>query len=298
MASEQSDHPARPVSGTLQAMYECFDVTISDKVAHIQLKRPDVYNSMIPSFWNDLPRIVDEIDAQATARAIVVSSTGKHFTSGMDLSVFTGGSVATGGGATEMGRQRSALWMLVQKLQDSFSCFENARMPVLAAIQGGCIGGGIDMVTAADMRYCSKEAFFCIQEINIAMTADVGTLQRLPKLIPEGVAREMAYTGDRLPAQRALEIGLVNQVFSDHDSLVSGVLDIAGRIAKRSPLAIWGTKEMINYGRDHSVADGLRHIAGWQTGMFQPADMLEEFTAKGEKRDPDFEEIPPRPTGF
>ncbi|MEZ5309046.1 MAG: crotonase/enoyl-CoA hydratase family protein [Microthrixaceae bacterium] len=279
-------------------MYECFDVTISDKVAHIQLKRPDVYNSMIPSFWNDLPRIVDEIDAQATARAIVVSSTGKHFTSGMDLSVFTGGSVATGGGATEMGRQRSALWMLVQKLQDSFSCFENARMPVLAAIQGGCIGGGIDMVTAADMRYCSKEAFFCIQEINIGMTADVGTLQRLPKLIPEGVAREMAYTGDRLPAQRALEIGLVNQVFSDHDSLVSGVLDIAGRIAKRSPLAIWGTKEMINYGRDHSVADGLRHIAGWQTGMFQPADMLEEFTAKGEKRDPDFEEIPPRPTGF
>lgn len=298
MASEQSDHPARPVSGTLQAMYECFDVTISDKVAHIQLKRPDVYNSMIPSFWNDLPRIVDEIDAQATARAIVVSSTGKHFTSGMDLSVFTGGSVATGGGATEMGRQRSALWMLVQKLQDSFSCFENARMPVLAAIQGGCIGGGIDMVTAADMRYCSKEAFFCIQEINIGMTADVGTLQRLPKLIPEGVAREMAYTGDRLPAQRALEIGLVNQVFSDHDSLVSGVLDIAGRIAKRSPLAIWGTKEMINYGRDHTVADGLRHIAGWQTGMFQPADMLEEFTAKGEKRDPDFEEIPPRPTGF
>ncbi|MEI2637559.1 MAG: crotonase/enoyl-CoA hydratase family protein [Microthrixaceae bacterium] len=298
MASEQSDHPARLVSGTLQAMYECFDVTISDKVAHIQLKRPDVYNSMIPSFWNDLPRIVDEIDAQATARAIVVSSTGKHFTSGMDLSVFTGGSVATGGGATEMGRQRSALWMLVQKLQDSFSCFENARMPVLAAIQGGCIGGGIDMVTAADMRYCSKEAFFCIQEINIGMTADVGTLQRLPKLIPEGVAREMAYTGDRLPAQRALEIGLVNQVFSDHDSLVSGVLDIAGRIAKRSPLAIWGTKEMINYGRDHSVADGLRHIAGWQTGMFQPADMLEEFTAKGEKRDPDFEEIPPRPTGF
>ena len=298
MASEQSDHPARLVSGTLQAMYECFDVTISDKVAHIQLKRPDVYNSMIPSFWNDLPRIVDEIDAQATARAIVVSSTGKHFTSGMDLSVFTGGSVATGGGATEMGRQRSALWMLVQKLQDSFSCFENARMPVLAAIQGGCIGGGIDMVTAADMRYCSKEAFFCIQEINIGMTADVGTLQRLPKLIPEGVAREMAYTGDRLPAQRALEIGLVNQVFSDHDSLVSGVLDIAGRIAKRSPLAIWGTKEMINYGRDHTVADGLRHIAGWQTGMFQPGDMIEEFTAKGEKRDPDFEEIPPRPTGF
>ncbi len=277
-------------------MYECFDVSTSGRVAHIQLKRPDALNTMVPSFWTDLPKIVRELDAQAVARAIVISSTGKHFSAGMDLSVFAGDSgLGTSGGATEVGRQRANLWMLVQHLQDSFTALEDCRMPVLAAIQGGCIGGAVDMVSAADMRYCSSDAFFCIQEINIGMTADVGTLQRLPKIIPEGIARELAYTGDRMPAQRALEVGLVNQVFDDHDSLVSGVLDVAGRIAKKSPLAIWGTKEMINFTRDHSVADSLRYMAGWQSGMFQPHDMLEEFSAKGEGRDPQFDELPTRP---
>jgi enoyl-CoA hydratase len=286
-------------SGTVAAVYECFDVSISDKVAHLQLKRPDQLNTMTPAFWSELPAIVREIDAAASARAIVLSSTGKHFCAGMDLSVFTGGSgLAGNGGATEVGRQRSHLWMMVQALQDSFTALEEVRMPVLAAIQGGAIGGAVDMICAADMRYCSADAFFCIQEINIGMTADVGTLQRLPKLIPEGVARELAYTGDRMPAQRALEVGLVNQVFDDHESLVSGVLDIAERIATRSPLAIWGTKEMINFTRDHSVADALKYMAGWQSGMFQPTDMLEEFAAKGEQRDPSFDELPTRPTGI
>ena len=277
-------------------MYECFEVTIANKVAHIQLKRPEAFNSMIASFWKELPQIVREIDASASARAIVISSTGKHFSAGMDLEVFSGGSsLSVGPGVTEEGRKRAYLWMMVQHLQDSFTALEQARIPVLCAIQGGCIGGAIDMVSAADMRYCSADAFFCVMEINIGMTADVGTLQRLPKIIPEGIARELAYTGDRMPAQRALECGLVNQVFEDHDSLVEGVLEIAGRIATRSPLAIWGTKEMINYTRDHSVADGLRYIAGWQSGMFQPSDMFEEFAAKGEKRAPIFEELPEPP---
>ncbi|MCZ7628595.1 MAG: enoyl-CoA hydratase-related protein [Microthrixaceae bacterium] len=145
------------------------------------------------------------------------------------------------------------------------------------------------------MRYCSSDAFFCVQEINIGMTADVGTLQRLPKIIPEGIARELAYTGDRMPAQRAVEVGLVNQVFDDHAALVEGTLEIAARIATHSPLAIWGTKEAINYSRDHSVADSLRHIAGWQSGMFVGGDMAEEFVAKAEGRAARFDEIPPRP---
>ncbi len=277
-------------------MYECFDVSVSDKVAHLQLQRPDELNTMTPAFWTELPGIVRELDAAGEVRAAVISSTGKHFSAGMDLSVFTGGGGIGGdGGSTEVGRQRANLWMLVQHLQDSFTALEDARFPVLAAIQGGCIGGAVDMVTAADMRYCSADAFFCIQEINIGMTADVGTLQRLPKIIPEGVARELAYTGDRMPAQRALEVGLVNQVFEDHESLVAGVLEIAGRIALRSPLAIWGTKEMINYTRDHSVADSLKYMAGWQSGMFQPRDMLEEFAAKGERRSPEFDGLPTRP---
>lgn len=277
-------------------MYECFDVSVSDKIAHLQLKRPDELNTMTPAFWSELPEIVRDLDRRAAARVIVLSSTGKHFSAGMDLSVFSGeSSLASDGGVAEKGRQRARLWMMVQHLQDSFTALEEARMPVLAAIQGGCIGGAVDMVSAADMRYCSADAFFCIQEINIGMTADVGTLQRLPKIIPEGIARELAYTGDRMPAEQALACGLVNRVFDDHAALVEGVLEIAGRIATRSPLAIWGTKEMINYTRDHSVADGLRYIAGWQSGMFQPTDMLEEFAAKSEGREPEFEELPLRP---
>jgi enoyl-CoA hydratase len=274
----------------------CFDVSVSERVAHLRLNRPEELNSMTAEFWGELPAIVAEIDRTADARVIVISSTGKHFSAGMDLSVFTGESSLLGdGGVTEAGRRRAVLWMAVQHLQDSFTALERCRMPVLAAIQGGCIGGAIDMVTAADARYASADAFFCIQEINVGMTADVGTLQRLPKLIPEGIAREWAYTGERIPAARAAEVGLVNRVFDDHESLVEGVLDIAARIATRSPLAIWGTKEMLNYTRDHSVADSLRYMAGWQSGMFQPADMMEEFAAKAEKRDPVFEELPTRP---
>ena len=277
-------------------MYECFEVSNSDGVAHLQLRRGDELNTMLPSFWEELPRIVEEIDRNASARVIVISSTGRHFSAGMDLSVFTGDNgLAAGGGSDDKGRRASALWMLVQHLQDSFTALERARVPVLAAIQGGCIGGAVDMVCAADMRYCSADAFFCVQEINIGMTADVGTLQRLPKLIPEGVARELAYTGDRMPAERALEVGLVNRVFEDHETLVEGTLEVAARIAAHSPLAIWGTKEAINYARDHSVADSLHQIAGWQSGMFVGSDMAEEFAAKAEGREPSFEDIPSRP---
>ena len=277
----------------------CFDVDISGGVAHLRLCRPDELNTMTAAFWSELPDIIDEIDRSASARAVVISSTGRHFSAGMDLSVFTGDSPLAGnGGSSEVGRSRGYLWMMVQHLQRSFTALEEARMPVLAAIQGGCIGGAIDMVCAADMRYCSADAFFCIQEINIGMTADVGTLQRLPKLIPEGIAREWAYTGDRVPAQRALEAGFVNHVFDDHESLVEGVLDIASRIVQRSPLAIWGTKEMLNYTRDHTVADALKYMAGWQSGMFQPHDMAEEFAAKSEQRPPAFDEIPRRPASI
>ena len=164
-------------------------------------------------------------------------------------------------------------------------------MPVLAAVQGGCIGGGVDMISACDMRYCSED--FCIQEINIGMTADVGTFPRLPQLIPQGIVRELAYTGRRLAAHEALEMGLVNRVFPSHEALVAGVLAVAREIAERSPLAVWGSKEMLNYARDHSIADGLDYIATWQTGMFQPADMLESFAAKSESRKPAYPDLLP-----
>ncbi len=271
--------------------YTCFDVTESDHIAHVVMNRPDSFNSMTVEFWQELPAIINEISDRGAARAIVLSSTGKHFTAGMDLGVFTNDNALTGDAEVEVGRARANLRMTVLHLQESFTALEKARMPVLAAVQGGCIGGGIDMVTAADMRYATQDAFFTIQEINIGMTADVGTLQRLPKLIPEGLAREFAYTGEKLSADRAYELGLVNRLYDDHASMVEGVLGIAATIAKKSPLAVMGTKRMINFGRDHSVQDGLEYIATWQTGMFQPGDMLESFAALSEKREPEFQDL-------
>jgi enoyl-CoA hydratase len=272
--------------------HTCFDVELKGGIAHLRLNRPEKRNSMIPEFWSELPEIIRGLDEKGDARVAVISSTGPHFTAGMDLGVFGSGAL-NGAGRVEVGRARANLRLMVLKLQESFSCLEEARMPVIAAIQGGCIGGGVDLVSACDMRYCTADAFFCIQEINIGMTADVGTLQRLPKIVPEGVVRELAYTGRRLPAARAREVGLVNEVFPTHEAMLAGVMEIAGEIAERSPLAVWGSKEMLNYSRDHSVADSLNYIATWQTGMFQPADMTEAFTAKQEKRRARFDDLAP-----
>jgi len=273
--------------------YECFDLTIDNKVAHLQMKRADELNTMIPSFWRELPQIVNEISDAGTARALVLSSTGRHFCAGMDLSVFGGTTGVGDAPPAEKGRTNANFRLQALHLQESFSALENARMPVLAAIHGGCIGGGIDMVTACDMRYASEDAFFCIQEINIGMTADVGTLQRLPKLIPEGVVRELAYTGDRMSAARAREVGLVNEVFATHEDLVAATMEIAERIASKSPLAVWGSKETINYARDHTVADSLNYIATWQTGMFRPQDMVASFDAMQNNKTPEYDDLAP-----
>jgi enoyl-CoA hydratase len=278
--------------------YRCFDVDVVDRVAHVRMNRPDELNTMVREFWNELPALVRSLDAGGDVRAMVLSSTGRHFCAGMDLGVFGSGDGAGGDSVGEPGRIRAQLQQRVLMLQESFTAFERARFPVIAAVQGGCIGGGVDMVCAADVRYASADAFFVVQEINIGMTADVGTLQRLPKLIPDGLARELAYTGRRLPAGRAHEVGLVNEVFATHEELVEGALAAAAEIASKSPLAMWGTKEMLLHARDHTVADGLTHIATWQTGMFQPGDMAEAFAARAEDRDPEFPDLLPRPEQF
>lgn len=275
--------------------HECFDVGISDHIAHIRLKRPDQLNTMIRAFWNELPEIVADIDDNTRARVIVISSTGKHFSAGMDLSVFTeGDDTLSERRQVETGRQRHALRDFTKHLQDSFSCLERARMPVIAAVQGGCIGGAVDLISACDIRYATRDAFFCIQEINIGMTADVGTFPRLCHLIPEGWVRELAYTGRRLGGEKAREIGLVNDVFDTQEATLDAAMATAREIASKSPLAVAGSKVMINYARDHTVADGLDYIATWQTGMFQPADMMESFAAKSGGRAPRFQDLQPR----
>ena len=281
--------------------YDCFDVDISDRVAHVRLSRPDALNTMTPAFWRELPEIVTGISDAASARVVVLSSTGRHFSAGMDLSVFAGGgssSLGPGGDTLEPGRRHARTRSHARLLQWSFTALEKARVPVIAAVQGGVIGGAVDLVTACDLRYASEDAFFCVQEINIGMTADVGTLQRLGKVVPEGFAREMAFTGRRVPARRAYEAGLVQGVYADHGSLLEGVLETAREIAAHSPLAVWGTKVAMNYARDHPVDDALDQIATWQAGMFQPADMAEAFHAKLERRAPVFPELLPEPEGL
>lgn len=269
--------------------YTTFSVTIADHIAHIELNRPDELNTMVPAFWRELPEAVQKIDREASARVIVISSTGKHFSAGMDLAVFTSGGLQHD---LELGRKHERMRHMVTELQNTFTALENCRIPVLAAIQGGCIGGAVDMTTACDCRYITEEGFFTVYETKIGMTADVGTLQRLPKLIPEGLARELAYTGRRMYAEEAKACGLVNQVFSDQQTMLDEVMKIAKEIAGNSPLAVSGCKEMINYTRDHSTADSLRYMSIWQTGMFQPeTDMMETFTAKMEKREPSFADL-------
>lgn len=272
--------------------YNALKVEIADKIAHIQLNRPDAYNSMNIDFWKELPVAVQEISDAASARVIVLSSTGKHFCAGMDLSVFTDGSSIKND--VEPGRRHLDLRNTVLQLQDVFNRLENARMPVLAAVQGGCIGGAVDMVSACDSRYCTEEAFFSIEETKLGMTADLGTMQRLPYLIPQGLMRELAYTGRRMYAEEAKEFGLVNKVYADQQAMLEGVMEIAGQIAARSPLAVTGAKEMINYTRDHNMADSLNAMSLWQSGMYQPqVDMMETFAAKMEKREPQFEDLCP-----
>ena len=281
--------------------YECFDVEVNDKIGHIRMIRPDKANSMVASFWRDLPEIVDGLSASGSVRAIVLSAEGRHFCSGMDLSVFgsddtIGQSGDSAGGHRSRRNERFRSTAL--KLQDSFSCLERARVPVLCAIQGACIGGGIDMISAADLRYATEDAYFSIQEINIGMTADVGTLQRMPKLVAEGIVRELAYTGRRWSAAEAHAAGFVNAVFPDHETMMASVMETAAEIASKTPMAIWGTKRTMNFTRDHSVADGLEFIANWNAAMFDTDDMAEAFAAQMEQRSAEFPDLWPPSDGL
>jgi len=265
-----------------------FDLETAGHIAHLRFNRPDKLNSFTPALWQELPKAVEQVERESDARVIVISSSGKHFTAGMDLSVFASFEKDKN---AEPARQNAAFMELVKSLQQTFTCLAECRLPVIAAIQGGCIGAGLDLVTACDLRYASKDAYFLLHEINLALMADVGTFPRLQKLIPQGIAREMAFTGEPLPVERAERIGLVNGVFDTHDQLVDGVLAVAAKIAAKSPMAIWGSKTALNYGCDHTVADTLDHVANWQAGMFSPDDIKAALAAQQSKQVPAFKNL-------
>ena len=273
--------------------YESFKYTSEDGVGHLVLNKGEDLNKMTMNFWYELPKILDEVDRDASLRVLILTSTGKHFCAGMDLKNFgtLGNDAEKKTNVPDKARIGENLYRVAKELQDMLSKLEKLRIPVLAGIQGGCIGGGLDLVTAADMRFASKDAFFCIQEVNIGMAADIGTLQRLPRVIPEGKVRELAYTGRRMPAEEALETGLVNKVYESQEDLVSGLKEMAAVIASKSPLAVYGTKAILNFSRDHTIAEGLEYNALWSGAMLPQEDMAEAMMSNMEKRDPDFKDM-------
>jgi enoyl-CoA hydratase len=268
--------------------YTRLDLTVANRIGHLQLSKPDEYNRMPPAFWEEFPAALEELDRRGDVRVLVVSSTGKHFSAGMDVSAFTGSREPS----WDRGRAGETARRHLQRMQQTFTRLEELRMPVLAAIQGGCVGGGVDLISACDVRYCTADAFFCIQEINIGLAADVGTLQRLPKLIPDGLMRELAYTGRRLPAAEALERALVNRTFPDQDGMLAEVMSIAAEIASKSPLAITSTKHLLNYGRDHSITDALGYQQVWMGAVSQGEEIARYFKAKAEGGEPEYPDLP------
>ena len=267
---------------------EFFRVERDGAVAHLIMARPDKANAMNHAFWADLPRIVRALDATPEVRALVISAEGKHFTSGIDLSMFTDVNDLFGG---EPARGAFALRKLILELQDSFTAMERSRLPVIAALHGGCVGGGIDMITAVDIRLASADAWFAVEEVNVGMAADVGTLQRLPKVIPPGVAKELCFTGRRFSAEEARGFGLLNAIHPDRGATVAAALAMAQEIAAKSPLAVAGIKQSLNHARDHSVEAGLEQIATWNAGMLRAEDLMEAMKARMEKRAGTFREV-------
>jgi enoyl-CoA hydratase len=265
------------------------ELSIEDRVARLTLCRPEKLNTMSPAFWRELESALEKLHRDAPARALIIDSTGKHFTAGMSLDSFDEAIAIDDSSA----QSRSNVPELLTDMQRAFDRLAGLRMPVIAAIQGGCIGGGVDMIAACDIRYCTADAFFCIQEINIGMAADLGTLQRLPKLIPEGIVREYAYTGRRLAAYRAQALGLVNDVFDTHEAMIEAAMQTALEIAARPPVAVWATKQAIDYARDHPVADGMRQMGWLQAGMWDSAAVAEAIAARSERRAAEFPDLQP-----
>ncbi len=268
--------------------YETLSVTLEDHIATVRLNRPEKANAMNATMWEEIRKAFRWVDETPEARVAILQAEGKLFTAGIDLQMLMGMNAQIQNDCD--GRTREGLRRVILDLQDTLTSMERCRKPVLAAIHGACVGGGIDMITCADMRYASADAYFTIKEIDIGMTADVGTLQRLPKLIGDGMARELAYTGRNVTAEEAREMKLVNRVFESREALHAGVREIAATIAAKSPLSIRGTKEMINYARDHTVADGLNYIATWNAAMLMSKDLSEAMMANATKRKPAFKD--------
>ncbi|GAB4408366.1 MAG: crotonase/enoyl-CoA hydratase family protein [Bacteroidia bacterium] len=266
--------------------YQTLSLHVVDHIAEVRFNRPEKANALDEQAWKELLHLFQDLDTDSSVRVVILGGNGRHFCAGIDLTML----MSLGNklqGSCE-GRKREAIRQQVRWLQSCITAIEQCRKPVLAAVHGGCIGAGVDIITACDMRYASEDAYFSVKEIDMGLVADLGTLQRLPRIVPEGLAREMAYTGRKVPAAEARQIGLLNQTFGTTDALQAGVREIAASIAVKSPLVTRGIKEVMNYSRDHSIADALNYVATWNAGMILSDDLYAAFQAAMKKETPVF----------
>ena len=270
-----------------------FQLTRDGLVAHLRLSRPEASNALDLSFWRDFGPALKDLDATGEVRALVISGEGRNFCAGMDISVFSGGAILN----ADTPAERQAFHQAARDLQETLTWIERVRFPVIAAVQGACVGAGLDLVAACDLRLAATGAYFRIEEINIGMMADVGSLQRLPRILPEGVVRELAYLGTSLTAERAERLGFVASVHADAEALLAAALDMGRAIAAKAPLAISGSKAAITYSRDHSVAEGLEWAAVMQGSIWNTADILAAIQARMSGQKADFAALSPR-AGF
>ena len=268
--------------------YQTLTLEINNHIAQVTLNRPEKRNALDESGWRELRQVFTTLDETPEARVIILRGEGQHFCAGIDLALLM--SIQQQVQDACEGRKREKLRHLIFGLQAPINAIEQCSKPVLAAIHGGCIGAGVDIVSACDMRYATEDGYFTIKEIDMGMVADLGTLQRLPKLIGDGLAREMAYTGRKVFGPEAQAIGLVNRAYPDQATLLTEVQAIAETIAAKSPLSIRGSKEILRYSRDHSVEEGLNYVALWNAAMILSDDLMEAFQATMEKRTPEYKD--------
>ena len=270
-----------------ETAWKAFEVVIAEHVAEVTLIGPGKGNTMGPDFWRELPEIFGQLDVDDSVRAVVVTGAGKNFSFGLDLIAMADEfSPVLAEGAKA--RQRTAFHATIRRMQAAITAVADCRKPVVAAISGWCIGGGVDLISAADIRYASTDAKFSVREVRVGMVADVGSLARLPAIIGDGHLRELALTGKDIDAERAAKIGLVNDVFSDQDAVLAAARATAAEIAANPPLVVHGVKSVLEHTRSASVEDSLRYVATWNAAFMPSEDLTEAITAVFEKRAPKF----------
>ncbi|KFE62911.1 crotonase/enoyl-CoA hydratase family protein [Hyalangium minutum] len=269
--------------------YQSLRIEKSDGIAEVVLIGPGKGNAMGPDFWREMPEAIRELEADESVRVLLVRGEGKNFSYGLELAAMTETLGPLIGGDNNLASERTKLLQLIQRMQGATEGLARCRKPVLAAVQGWCIGGGIDLIAACDFRYCSREAKFSLREAKVGIIADLGALQRLPRIIGEGHTRELAYTAGDFDAERALRMGLVNEVFESPEALLAGARATARKIADNPPLVVQGAKQVMEYCADKSVEDGLRYVAVWNAAFLQSNDLTEAFAAFMERRPPRFQ---------